>query len=65
MTRIKRVVWALSQTFPELVFQPEDSTEVVVQWVTDMVEMLHVKFEEMGARLAPTTPPEVYEESKF
>lgn len=65
MTRIKKALKALSHTFPELMVQPEDSAEVVVQRVTDLLQTLHVKVEELGSQLVPTTPQEVYDERRF
>jgi len=64
MLRIKEAIGALAQTFPELVVQPEDITEVTVRRVTDLVQSLQGKAEELGARLVPTTPQEVYDKRK-
>lgn len=55
-SRIKEAVGALSKTFPEVVVQPEDTAEATVRQVTDLVQSLQVKVEELGARLVPTTP---------
>jgi len=64
MTRIKKVVGALSTTFPELIVRPEDSAEVAVERVTALVHSLQGKVDELGAQLVPTMPPEVREERR-
>jgi len=45
--------------------QPEDSAEVVVRRVTDLIQTLHVKVEELWAQLVPTTPQVVYDERRI
>lgn len=65
MSRIKKAFGTLSQTFPELVVHLEDTAKVAVRWVTDLVQSLQVKVEELGAWLVPTTPQEVYDARQF
>lgn len=57
MKRIKKAIGALSEMFPKLIVQPEDSAEVVVQRVTTLIHTLQGKVEELGAQLVPMMPP--------
>jgi len=61
MSRNKKVVGALSATFPDFIVRPDESTEVGVERFTALVHTLQGKFQKLGAQLVPSTPPEARE----